>query len=140
MILRFAIAAAIIVIAVTATIVLERRRTRRASVSGVDVPTHVDRADFPATAAPWLVVMFSKGDCESCAIMRDRITALGSDDIAVYEVDFAGARAVHERYGIAAVPTTVVVDASGEVRESWIGRATQAELTDALEALLHPTA
>lgn len=139
MTLRLVVAAVVVAIAVGATVVVERRRTRRAVVSGVEVPTRVDRADFGAAAAPWLVVLFSNAGCESCAVMRERATALGSDEIAVYEVDYGRSRAVHERYGIAAVPTTVVVDRAGDVRASWVGAADPAELRAAVDELLAPS-
>jgi len=140
MTLRLLIAAAVVTVAVILAIVIERRRGRVATVSGANVPTAVDRNDFRADAVPWLVVIFTNGDCDSCVIMRERVTALGRDEVAVYDVDYTRARAVHERYGITAVPTTVLVDEHGDVRASWVGRATADELEATLVAVGVPPA
>lgn len=127
------------VVAVVAWMV-ERRRgaAARPALSGRDVPDALDRADFGAPDAAWLAVLFSSATCDSCDVMRDRVSALGADDVAVYEVEYGAGRAVHERYGISAVPTTVIVDREGTVRASWVGRATEPDLHAALDGLRSP--
>lgn len=135
MILRVVVAAVVVTVAVMAAIMIERRRARPVTVGGIDVPTVVNRSDFQADAVPWIVVIFTNTDCDSCVVMRERVTALGRDAVAVYEVDYAKARPVHERYGITAVPTTVVVDEHGDVRASWVGKVSTEELERELTQL-----
>jgi len=132
---RIALGLALLVLVAVIAVIVERRRTGRAVVSGYNVPEQVDRSDFGAPQADWLVVLFSNEGCDSCETMRERVTALGADDVAVYEVGYTAAQSVHERYGVEAVPTTVVIDGDGVVRASWIGAADADELAAAITAL-----
>ncbi|MFZ4585546.1 MAG: peroxiredoxin family protein [Acidimicrobiia bacterium] len=135
MTLRIGLGLVLVLVVAVIAFIAERRRSGRAVISGHDVPEQIDRNDFGAPDADWLVVLFSSADCGSCETMRERVTALGADDVAVYDVEFGAGRAVHERYGITAVPTTVMVDREGVVRASWVGAVDDSELADALGAL-----
>ena len=63
---------------------------------------------------------------------------LASSQVAVVEVEFASQRALHQRYGIDAVPTTVVADSQGVVRASFLGRATATDLWAAVAEARDP--
>jgi protein-disulfide isomerase len=88
----------------------------------------LDRRDFDRPEAPWLVVVFSSASCDSCATALARAEPLRSDAVAVQDVEVGAAKALHERYGIEAVPTLVVADAEGVVRASVVGPPAAAEL------------
>ena len=51
-------------------------------------PAQLDRADFPRPEAPWLVVLFTSSNCDSCAGLYDKAAALESDEVAVTEVEY----------------------------------------------------
>ena len=91
-------------------------------------PTQVDRADFPHPAAPWLVVLFSSATCEGCAAAWTAIRPLTSDDVSTVDVEVREQKDLHDRYGIGAVPTTVLADAAGVVRAAIIGPVVATEL------------
>lgn len=125
-----------IVIAVVAFVViaglaywLERRRRTDAPPQPIDVaPAQLDRNDFPRPEVPWLVVLFTSKNCESCAGLYDKAKPLESDAVAVTEVEYFDNKALHERYRINAAPLTVIADAEGVVRDALVGAYPTTEL------------
>jgi hypothetical protein len=132
-----ALVLAAIVFAVAA--VIQRRRRPDAPVrTGYAVPDQLDRSDFARPDAPWLVAVFTSATCDSCAGVWERARHLESAAVAVEEVEVGAAKAVHERYGIEAVPTTLVVDADGVVRTSFLGPVTATDLWAAVAEAREP--
>jgi len=85
------------------------------------VPTGVERSDFGRPDADWLVVVFTSATCDTCAATWEVARQLESPAVAVQEVEAKRDAALHDRYGIDAVPTTIVVDAEGGVVRSFLG-------------------
>jgi len=119
--LLVALAVAVVVVAVAA--VLQRRGTAvpEPPQGAPAVPGEVDRSDFDRPSAPWLVVVFSSRSCATCAGVIDRVAPLESEQVAVCEVEVGEHPELHRRYGIDAVPLTLIVDAEGLVRTSFAG-------------------
>ena len=108
---------------------LQQRSRPSAPVrTGYAVPQQLYRADFDRPDAPWLVVVFSSATCATCAEVWDKAQHLASDAVAVQEVEYVARRDLHDRYGIEAVPTTLVVDAEGVVAASFLGPVTATDL------------
>lgn len=84
-------------------------------------PTHLTRADFVAPDAPWLLVVFSSATCLACASVWSAVSAFESPTVAVQDVEVSTDPALHRKYRIDSVPTTVIVDASGNVQDSFLG-------------------
>jgi hypothetical protein len=102
--------------------VLQRRRSGIAPVvERHHVPTGVDRADFERPGVDWLVVVFTAASCHTCAATWEVARRLESSAVAVQEVEVTAQPALHERYGIDAVPTTIVCDGEGGVVRSFLG-------------------
>jgi protein-disulfide isomerase len=95
----------------------------------------LDRADFDRPDAPWLVVVFSSATCLSCQDAWEKARLLESDEVAVQDVEVADHKELHQRYGIDAVPMTVVADDEGVTRASFVGVPTAADLWAALAEL-----
>jgi hypothetical protein len=115
---------------------LEHRRKHATPVrTGAPIPPQLVRTDFPRPDAPWLVVLFSSSTCDGCAVMAEKVRALESHDVAVAEVEYHEQRALHDRYGVEAVPIVVVVDHEGVTRTSFAGSATATDLWAAVAAL-----
>jgi hypothetical protein len=68
----------------------------------------------------------------------DRARHLECGDVAVQELEVAARKDLHDRYRIEAVPTTVVADAAGVVRQSWVGPITATDLWAAVAELREP--
>lgn len=118
---------------------IQRRQRPDAPVrTGYAVPEQLDRADFPRPEAPWLVAVFTSATCGTCAGVWERAQPLESDAVAVAELELVAARQLHERYGIEAVPLTLIADAQGVVRRSFLGPVTATDLWAAVAEAREP--
>lgn len=136
---RIALMLVLAVVAVGIAWVLQRRQRPDAPVrTGYAVPAQVDRADFPRPDAPWLVAVFTSATCSTCAGVWERAQPLASDAVAVVELEHVADRGLHDRYGIEAVPTTLVVDAAGVVCRSFLGPVTATDLWAAVAEAREP--
>ena len=82
--------------------------------------------------------MFTSSTCAACASVAAKAAVLACDDVAVHEVEFGADRALHERYGIDAVPTVVVADAQGVVEAAFLGPVTATDLWAAVAEAREP--
>src|SRR5688500_19321876 len=126
---RVLIALALAALALVVAAVVQRRQRTDAPVrTGYAVPAQVDRADFARPDAPWLVAVFTSATCGACAGVWAKARHLESDAVAVQELEHGVDRAIHDRYGIDAVPVSLVVDATGVVQASFVGPVTATEI------------
>jgi hypothetical protein len=129
----------LVVVAVLVAVVLGRRGAPEPERGpSYAVPTLVDRSHFERPEAPWLVVEFSSSTCLACRGTWDKVQLLESDVVAVADVDAQARKDLHDRYGIDAVPMTIVVDAAGMVRRSFVGEPTATDLWAAVAELREP--
>jgi hypothetical protein len=136
MVARVVVAVALFALLAALAWWLERRRRNEAPTQSPGLgPIQLDRADFPRPEAPWLVVLFTSSTCESCAGLYDKAAALESDRVAVAEVEYFERPQLHERYHVDAAPLTVVADAEGVVRASFLGAFAARELWTAVADL-----
>jgi len=129
---------AVVLFAVLAALAwwLERRRRADAPTQSPGVaPTQLDRADFARPAAPWLVVLFTSKTCDSCEGLFAKAATLESDDVAVTEIEYFARKDLHERYHVDAAPMTLVADADGVVRASFLGAFAASDLWTAVAAI-----
>jgi hypothetical protein len=125
---QLAIAVAIVIVAVVIAVVVERRRPEPPTRAQWQPPAQLDRADFTRPDASWLLVVFSSATCDSCRDTVGKAAILAGDDVAFEEVEVGASADRHERYGIDAVPITVLADADGVVVASFVGPPTAADL------------
>jgi hypothetical protein len=130
--------ALVALVAVFAAIADRRRRRPIAGPAGHHVPTAVDRADFPGRDRSWLVVVFTSATCSSCAETWERARHVASGAVAAHQSEVGREPGVHERYGIDAVPTTVICDDEGVVRASFLGPVSATHLWGELAELREP--
>ncbi len=127
------------VVAVAAAIAWRRRRAPAAPTQPRGaVPAQLNRADFDQPATPWLVVAFTSATCLTCADIARKAGVLASRDVAVQEVEFAGHRALHDRYRIDAVPTLVIADSRGVVQFGHLGPLSATDLWAAMARCRDP--
>lgn len=137
---RLVIAAVLVVaVAAVAAVVRWRRAADPPSTARAHaVPTQLDRSDFAGPDTPWLVLVFSSATCDACASMVAKAQVLASRSVAVQEIEFVRDRALHERYAISAVPTTVIADDQGVVRQSFLGPVSATDLWAAVAGVRDP--
>ena len=132
---RLLIAAAVVVLASAIAIVLRRRRPEPPTQARWPVPAQLDRADFDRPDAPWLVVVFSSTTCLSCADAVEKAEVLAGAEVVVQDVEVGARPGLHRRYGIDAVPVTIVADRAGVVRASFVGAPSATDLWAAVAEL-----
>lgn len=137
MLVQVAIAVVVALAAVVVALVLNRRSRpdTPASPSNYAAPVHLERSDFDRPEVPWLVAVFSSSTCLACADVWEKAHQLESTDVVVQDVEAVADKALHDRYKIDAVPMVVVADSDGDVRASFIGVPTAADLWSALAEL-----
>lgn len=123
---------------VVAALIQRRQRPSAPVRTGYALPAQLDRADFPRPDAPWLVAVFTSATCSTCAGVWERAQPLDGPAVAVAEVEHGAQRALHDRYGIEAVPATLVADADGVVRASFLGPLTASDLWAAVAEAREP--
>lgn len=139
MVERTLIALALALVAVGVAAVLQRRQHRHAPVrTGYGLPAQLDRADFERPDAPWLVAVFTSATCRTCQGVWARAQPLGSPAVVVQEVEHGADRALHDRYAIEAVPTTLVADHEGVVAAGFVGPVTATDLWAAVAEAREP--
>lgn len=130
---------AVVAAGLLASLLIRRRRPDAPSQPrSFTAPAQLDRADFIRPEAPWLVVVFSSATCDACADARRKAEVLDSDEVAVQDVEVVAQGDLHRRYGIEAVPITVVVDDRGVVRASFVGPVSATHLWAAVADLREP--
>jgi hypothetical protein len=135
---RIVIALVILVAVGVIAFVLRRRPPDAPPRDVYPVPKQLDRDDFRRPEAEWLVALFSSAACDSCQGLDDKLTPLESGDVAVCVIDAEHFGALHRRYELAAIPTTVVADHEGVVRRAFVGAFTATDLWAAVAELRAP--
>ena len=137
---RLLIVAGVVLVASVVAVLVQRRRPEPPTQARWPVPAQLDRGDFDHPDAPWLVAVFSSATCLSCAATFAKAEVLAGAEVVVQNVDVGARPDLHRRYGIDAVPVTVVVDAEGVVRASFVGEPSATDLWAAMAELRGPTA
>ncbi len=136
---RLVIAIAIVVVVAVIAQVARRRRVPDAPTQRTyAVPEQVDRADFPQPDVPWLVAVFTSDVCDKCASVWSKVQVLATDQVAVAQAEFVADRAIHDKYRIDAVPTTIIVDAEGVTQHSFLGPMSATDLWAAVAEVREP--
>jgi hypothetical protein len=138
---RLALALVLVAVAVVVAVVVQRRKPAPPAGPTWNVPVQLDRADFARPDAAWLVVVFTSATCQSCAGVWERAVPLDAGPegpVAVQQVEVTAEPELHRRYGIDAVPLTLVVDDQGVVVKHFIGPLTATDLWAAVAEAREP--
>jgi hypothetical protein len=136
---RLLVALALAAVAVGMAFVLQRRRADPPTQPRTwEAPAQLDRRDFDRPDAPWLVCVFSSATCSTCADVIAKARVLESAEVAFQDVEAVADKALHDRYGIEAVPIVAIADAEGVVRRSFAGPVSSTHLWAALAELREP--
>ena len=134
---RLLIAVGLAVLALVIVWFIQRRRPAGVPTEAAthEAPAQIDRSEFVSPEVRWLIVVFSSETCEGCQQVLAAARRLVARDVAVEDVTFQRDRARQERYGITAVPTTIIAGHDGVVQRWWIGSVRFDELAAAVRAL-----
>ncbi|HEY4609143.1 MAG TPA: hypothetical protein VIH06_08060, partial [Ilumatobacteraceae bacterium] len=101
-------------------------------------PRQIDRADFDQVDTPWLVAVFSSATCTACADVVAKAKVLSCSQVAVVDVEYSLAPALHRKYNVYAVPIAVIADREGVVRASFVGPMSATDLWAAVAEARDP--
>lgn len=132
------VCAAVLVALVVAWLLRRRRTAAAPTQAGWQVPSQLDRGDFPRADAAWVVVAFTSSTCSTCADVAAKVAVLESREVAVARIDYSDDAALHRRYGIDAVPCVVIADSEGAVRQSFLGPVKAQDLWAAVAECREP--
>jgi thioredoxin-like negative regulator of GroEL len=114
---------------------------RQAVLNGA--PANLPRApglDNSASASPVQILNFSSPDCSQCFRLQDpalrRLLEARGDAVTVLHVDAPSAPELAKRYQVLTVPTTVVLDATGQAQAVNFGFAPTERLLKQVDAIL----
>lgn len=125
----------VVVVAVVAgaiALVVNRRGPDAPSTPQFAAPQQLDRADFDQPDQPWLLALFSSSTCLSCHDARAVLAEVSFASVVVQDLPVETHKAVHDRYGVDAVPIVALADDAGVVRWSWLGAPPVEAVRDAL--------
>jgi len=125
-------------VAVGVSFVLRKRRPDAPTQGSFHMPTQLDRGDFVSPDAPWLVAVFTSATCNTCADVATKATVLASREVAVQRIDYTEDPELHRRYNIDAVPTLVIADNRGVVRNGFLGPVKAQDLWAAVAECRQP--
>jgi thioredoxin-related protein len=98
----------------------QQRRGAPTAARG-EPPTSLDRSDFRAPRAPWLIAVFTSATCSSCAAVLTELSSHESGEIVVVDVEIGVDPELHKKYAIDSVPTAVIADATGDAKLAFVG-------------------
>ena len=98
----------------------QQRRAAPTTARG-EPPTSLDRRDFRAPDAPWLIAVFTSATCSSCAAVLTELSGHESSAIVVVDVEIGVDPELHKKYAIESVPTAVIADATGDAKLAFVG-------------------
>lgn len=139
--LRILIVFAVVVVAIAVAEVIRRRQRPDAPTQAAAVysaPGQLDRNDFEGADREWLVAVFTSSSCSTCAETLARASVLGSDHVAVCEVEVSRNAELHRRYRIEAVPIVAIAGPDGVVQRSFIGPVSATHLWAAVAEVREP--
>jgi len=130
--------AAAMVVAVAVSFVLRKRRPDAPTQGSFHMPTQLDRGDFDSPEYPWLVAVFTSATCNTSADVASKAAVLASREVAVQRIDYTENQELHRRYNIDAVPTLVIADQRGVVRNGFLGPVKAQDLWAAVAECREP--
>lgn len=139
------IAVSIVVVVGLVALAARRRQMSDAPTQKVfSVPSQIDRSDFNSSETikghpEWLIVVFTSSSCHVCADVWDKVQVMATNQVGVFKADFESDRALHERYGIDAVPTLIICDGAGVVQGHFLGPVSATDLWAAVATVRDPS-
>lgn len=132
--MRYAVLVGLAVIAVGVSYLAQKRRPDPPTSPSYRAPSQLDLADFETTAKSNRIIVFGSTTCASCESVWSEVAGFESETVAVQLCNVEDDSALHDRYKIDGVPTTLVVDASGVVQHAYFGPLTSGVLESDLAA------
>ncbi len=119
---------------------------KRREVLAAPAPTSTENAlttlnaDVTSSASSVRILAFSSEDCKQCHQLQapalQRVQQQHGDTVAVLEIDAVNSPALARQYHILTVPSTVILDATGQAQAVNYGFANTQKLLQQVESVL----
>ncbi len=133
MIVRIALFLLLTGVAVGLAWYLQRRRPDPPSAPSYKAPSQLDLADFDRTDADVSLIVFASTTCDTCPGVWETVRDHRSAEVAAQRIDVQDDPALHKRYQIDGVPTTLIVDAEGVVVQAFFGFLRDVDVVESIE-------
>ncbi len=116
------------------------RRQRALSASLPDTLSNVINTDTATNKAHVRILAFSTPDCQQCHRLQapalQRVLKARGEAVAIVDIDATTSPELAQRYQVLTVPTTVVLDATGQAHTVNYGFANTKRLLEQVDAVL----
>jgi phosphoribosylanthranilate isomerase len=116
------------------------RRQRALSASLPDTLSSVINTDNTTDKAYVRILAFSTPDCKQCHRLQapalQRVLEARGESVAIVDIDATTSPELAQRYQVLTVPTTVVLDATGQAHTVNYGFANTKRLLEQVDAVL----
>jgi len=121
-----------VVIALVVSTLARRHASPAETEADHHIPDHLDGTDFNNPDGRRMLVVFSSNKCDTCAVVVESAMKLDFPWLMVDVVDIETREGLHNKYGIDAVPVTLLAETSGHVVKSFLGPAGLALMKQAI--------
>lgn len=135
MLTRLIILAVLAVAAIGVAYLLQRRRPDPPTAPSYRAPAQLDRQDFADPDRRYLAVVFSSATCNTCPEVWAMVEGLDTPFLSVQRFDVQDHAALHKRYRIDGVPTTLFADGDGVVLKAFFGPIPPEDLREVLSSI-----
>ena len=119
---------------------VDARRQRALSASLPDTLSSVINTDNTTNKAHVRILAFSTLDCQQCHRLQapalQRVLEARGDTVAIVDIDATTSPELAQRYQVLTVPTTVILDATGQAHAVNYGFANTKRLLEQVDAVL----
>ena len=119
---------------------VDARRQRALSASLPDTLSSVINTDNTTNKAHVRILAFSTPDCQQCHRLQapalQRVLEARGDTVAIVDIDATTSPELAQRYQVLTVPTTVILDATGQAHAVNYGFANTKRLLEQVDAVL----
>ena len=119
---------------------VDARRQRALSASLPDTLSSLINTDVATDKARVRILAFSTPDCQQCHRLQapalQRVLEARGDVVSVVDIDASTSLELAQRYQVLTVPTTVVLDATGQAHAVNYGFANTKRLLEQVDGIL----
>ena len=130
--MRFGILAVLIILGIIIAYFLQQRKPDPPSSPSYRAPAQLDPKDFQLSHNQYHFILFSSEKCDSCAEVWNYLSGLDLDNLSSLKIVIEDNESLVSRYKIDGVPTTLLIDSSGEVLGSFFGPLNNDTITEFL--------
>jgi len=133
--MRYIILIILIVIGIVISFALQKRKPDPPTSPSYRAPTQLDPQDFDLSGTDYFFILFSSDKCDSCSGVWSYLSELNIDNLSSKNIDIEKNVDLASKYKIDGVPTTLLVNKTGEVQANFFGPINNESISELLESM-----